>query len=331
MVGSLALSIAVAALLACPAQARSLEIVEAVSDRELPAAVAALLSSRDRAQLAQQGERAGVQIRFYEELNGAVVIVGDPFGLERRRRVTGAVEELASRLAKDSSVQLGDLSPAARSAVVEFVDEHARWMYGAKVADAGAGAVGVGVGWAISLTGGGKSIETFVDNGATNLARTSEIRLEPLPPEPKGGAKLGSEQASTASGPSSLVRFTVRPGFTAIAARARLMREFLTEVEDEAAGLFKRFEAAADSLEIAGGGTKPAVGQTFDALDPGQQARLIRNRGDHFAAYGFQSAEAAQSWLRGARVGSVYRQVQIRVKVRLPDGSIEGFTSSIQP
>jgi hypothetical protein len=308
-----------------------LDLVVGVSAEKMPSSVASMLTEASAANLAERTRKAGVEFRHFPEVRAAVVIFGDPFGLAARSRRALLAQRLTSA-PLGSAVTWADMGDAEKLAVSEFINEHVTSLYGAKAESLATASFASGVGWAVSLQGGGTTAHTFVRGSAIDTPSIGEVRLRSLTQEEAEAAKQNQDSGLQGHDrPAPSVSFTVAPHVTAIARRARAMQRYLKEVEAAAQATYDRFLDAIENAALTQGDSAPAPGDRFDALPPDVQARLLENRRAHFQSYGFASATAASDWLANSRVVSSDAQLQIRVKVRLPDGTLTGFTATLTP
>ncbi|MCC6402878.1 MAG: hypothetical protein IT207_02605 [Fimbriimonadaceae bacterium] len=323
-----ALLLAVAAL--GPVQQDQLEAVVAVSNGSISGAVRSALELKDFETLAEAAKRAGARAEHVPDANGAVVVVGDPFGLEARTRNVLATEEI-SRLANlGEPLKLSALSELGRTAILEWVSGQTAYMYGCEVASLEGAKVGIDIGYSATLSDGRRDFQTFIGEDREVLSEKSEIKLKPLESAAGKPHRLSAERQKAEIIERSTVQFSSPYGTTSIAARAKVMKVYLDGVEAQGRALYDRFVSACDALANQSG-TVAKAGMRFDSLGPRERESISRNLADNFAKYGFRSPDEAAGFLARAKVKSADRLLQIGVMLRLPDGTIEGFSGSFRP
>lgn len=311
-------------------RAPEVETVLAVSNQPLKDAVRSAMAHTEFDKLAEAARRAGARAVRYKDVSGAVIIVGDPFGLDSRARNVAAVEEI-SRLAQiGKPLELDSLSIQSRTAISDWLSAQTAAMFGCKVASMDRAKLGVDIGYPTTLVNGTQEIRTFIGEDHDVLTEKAEIKLKKLEQNGATPEQFDPVSARVAFIERSMVLFSSPLGATSIAARARLMKAYLDDVEAEGQALYDRFDTACDALAQKSA-IVPRPDLTVDGLSPRDQARLRQDMKDNFASYGFQDADEAAKFLSGARVKTATRTLQIGVMLRLPDGSIEGYSSSFLP
>lgn len=308
-----------------PAQTK-LQLVIGVSAGALPAELLPLLSAKTLEELSEKAEGKGVTIRHYRSEQSAIFVVGDPFALAARRKRAALAEHL-SGAAAGSPIALDNITGEAKQALHAFLELELGQLYRVRPTALEKASVAVGTTWVVTLEHAGKQHTTGLSGGQADSAILDAVRSEPLPEAVAGEPRLPYRPGY----PASNVSFTVAEYATAVARRVRATGLYLAEVEKDASASFERFERASETIEKSSKLRSPREGDGFAELDIQHQRVLMDGWSQHFKHYGFDSPEAAATWMSSTKQASVIRQIHIRVKVQMPDGSFEGFQTTILP
>ncbi|MGE0001209.1 MAG: hypothetical protein AB7F50_11325 [Fimbriimonadaceae bacterium] len=186
--------------------------------------------------------------------------------------------------------------------------------------------VSVGTTWVVTFEHQGRTRTTGLGGGQADAAV-----LGPVIAEPKSDTKGAPPADSRPGYPAPSTVFTVAENTTAVARRARAISLYLAEVEEDAAASYEAFETASKAIEGGSALRPPLAGSGFGDLDMHFQRSLLESQSQQYRHHSFGTQEESANWLSSAKITSVTRNVSIRVKVQMPDGTFQGFQTTILP